>query len=242
MTGNSPSSTGISVWDLPTRLFHWLLVLLVAFLWLTGEVGGITVNIPLPGGERLFLDNMALHMLAGRAVLVLVLFRLGWGLVGSSTARFASFVRGPGAAVAYVKQVARGQLPLTVGHNPAGGLMILALLLFLLVQAGTGLFARDDLFSEGPLAHLVSESASGRLTFVHVVMFKVLLVLVLAHLAAAVYYAIRGKNLVRPMITGRKPASLVPAGAAQSVRLAPAWLAVPVLAAAAVAVWALHLL
>lgn len=241
MSGNAPSSA-LPVWDLPTRLFHWLLVLLIGFLWLTGEVGGITVNIPLPGGERLFLDNMALHMLAGRAVLVLVLFRLGWGLVGSSTARFASFVRGPGAAVDYVKQVARGQLPLTVGHNPAGGLMIVALLLFLLVQAGTGLFARDDLFSEGPLAHLVSESLSGTLTLVHVVMFKLLLALVVAHLGAAVYYGVRGKNLVRPMITGRKPAALLPAEAADTVRLASAWLAVPVLAVAAAAVWALHLL
>jgi len=242
MPGNAPSSAVISVWDLPTRLFHWLLVLLIALLWLTGDVGGITLNIPLPGGERLFLDNMGLHMLAGRAVLVLVLFRLGWGLVGSSTARFASFIRGPGAAVDYVKQVARGQVPLTVGHNPAGGLMILVLLLLLLAQAVTGLFARDDLFSEGPLAHLVSESASGRMTVIHVLLFKGLLVLVLGHLAAAAYYAVRGKNLVRPMITGRKPATLVPAGAVESVRLAPAWLAVPVLAVAAAAVWALHLL
>lgn len=228
------------IWDLPVRLFHWLLVLLVALLWYTGDVGGLDLSLPLPGGRSLFLANMDIHMLAGQTVLALVLFRLLWGVAGSTTARFSAFVRGPRAALAYLKAALRGEPPLTLGHNPAGGLMIVLMLALLLAQAVTGLFASDDLFSEGPLAHLVGSDASGRLTELHGWLFKALLAAVALHVSVIVLYLLRGKNLIRAMITGYAP--LLPDGAAASLRWAPLWLAALLLALAALAVWALRLL
>lgn len=225
----------VAVWDLPTRLFHWVLVALVALLWFSGDVGGLGINLELPWGGTLFLGNMDVHMLLGQTVLALVIFRVLWGFVGSSTARFTGFVRGPGPLLDYVRAVARGETPLFTGHNPAGAVMIVALLALLAAQAATGLFANDDIFSEGPLAALVSKETSDALTAVHGLLFNVLLALVAAHVMAALYYVARGKNLIRAMVTGRKPRETVPAGAAP--KLVPAWRAVPVLAVAAAIVW-----
>lgn len=227
----------VAVWDLPTRAFHWLLVALIGLLWATGEIGGLGINWEMPWGGTLFLGNLEVHMLAGEAVLALVLFRLMWGVIGSATARFSQFVRGPGAVIAYLKAVARGETPLFTGHNPAGAVMILVLLTALVVQVMLGLFANDDIFTEGPLAHLVSKGTSDTLTALHGTLFNVLLVLVALHVSAALYYAVRGKNLVWPMITGRTPRAHLPSGDAP--RLVPAWWALPVLAIAGVAVWAL---
>jgi len=235
---SAPSPQDVAVWDAPTRLFHWVLVLLIGLLWLSGEIGGLAINTPLPWGGTLFLGNMDLHMLLGEAVLALVLFRVLWGLVGSSTARFSEFVRGPAPVGAYLRAVTRGETPLFTGHNPAGALMILALLAVLATQAGLGLFANDDIFSEGPLAHLVSKETSDSLTGLHGAVFNVLLALVALHVAAALYYVIRGKNLVRPMLTGRKPRAQLPADA-QPVRFASPLLALALLAVSGAAVWAL---
>lgn len=231
-------SEDIAVWDAPTRLFHWILVLLVALLWYSGEVGGLSVNTPLPWGGTLFMGNMDVHMLLGEAVLTLVLFRILWGLAGSSTARFSEFVRGPKPVGAYLAAVARGETPLFTGHNPAGAAMILALLAVLAAQAGLGLFANDDIFSEGPLAKLVSKDTSDSLTGLHGALFNVLLALVALHVAAALYYVVRGKNLVRPMLTGRKPRYHLPADA-PPVRFVSPWLALVFFALAWAAVWAL---
>ncbi len=236
-TSSAPPSATVAVWDLPTRLFHWILVLLVLALWYTGEVGGLAVNTPLPWGGSLFLGNMDLHMLLGEAVLTLVVFRLLWGFVGTSTARFSQFVRGPAAVVGYLKAIARGETPLSAGHNPAGGLMILGLLAVLALQAGLGLFANDDIFSEGPLAHLVSKEVGDTLTSLHGAVFNLLLLAVVLHVSAAVYYGIRGKNLVRPMVTGRKPVAHLPKDAAP-VRFASPLLALVLLLVAGGLVWA----
>ena len=234
----SSSSPTVAVWDLPTRLFHWILVAAILLLFLSGEIGGLDLSLPLPGGERLMLGNMDLHMLLGETVLGLVIFRVLWGLIGSSTARFATFVRGPAAVIDYLKALKRGDLPLSVGHNPAGALMILALLALAFVQVGTGLFANDDIFSEGPLAHLVSKGTSDLLTGVHGALFNLMGLAILAHVGAAVYYRLRGKNLILSMLTGRKAAELIPAGA-ELPRLQSFWLAVPVALIAAGAVWVL---
>lgn len=186
------------VWDLPIRLFHWLLVILVAVSWLSAE-------------ER----RMDIHLLSGLGVLGLVVFRLLWGLFGSSTARFASFVRGPGAVIAYL----RGQGgEKRAGHNPLGALSVLALLGLLAVQVGTGLFASDtDGLDYGPLNFLVSYDLAETLSDIHETTFDLLTVLIVLHLAAIAFYLVmRRRNLVRPMVIGRDPqvtaGEMVPAG------------------------------
>jgi cytochrome b len=206
----------IPVWDLPTRLFHWLLVLLVAGAWLSHEFGDVTLTW---------------HSWNGYALLTLLLFRLLWGIVGSSTARFADFVSGPRTVLHYL----RNHRP-TLGHNPAGGWSVLALLAVLLTQALAGLFATDDIIVSGPLNFLVKSDTAALLSSIHRLGFYVLLGLVVLHLAALAFHRfVHGDDLVRAMISGRKPADRVPPGAAAALR--PLWLAVLCLACAALAVW-----
>jgi len=215
-----PKDRGVPVWDLPTRLFHWLLVALLCFSWGSGEFG-----------------KMDLHMYSGYAILTLLLFRLAWGLVGSRTARFADFVR-PAGAVAYARRLLRRDPPHRPGHNPLGGLMVLALLAAVLVMVGTGLFANDDIFTEGPLAKLVSKGLSDTLTGIHHTAFTVLQVLAGLHILAVLAYLIGlRENLIRPMITGRKPAAEL--GGEPAPVLRSPMLALAVLAVAAVLVWLL---
>lgn len=173
------------VWDLPTRLFHWMLVALVAFSWWTAKN-----------------DRQDLHIYSGYAVLTLLLFRMLWGFAGSSTARFSAFVRGPAAVKRYVRD--RFHWPLA-GHAPLGALSVLALLAMLLVQVGTGLFASDeDGLYAGPLAFAVSIPASEGLAEVHETLFNLLLALIALHVAAIlIYRVVLGRNLLGPMITGR---------------------------------------
>lgn len=230
----------VRVWDLPVRLFHWLLVLLIILLWLSGKFGGMDVDLALPGGRSVYLANMDVHMLLGQAVLALVLFRLFWGIMGSSTARFAAFARGPRAAVRYLLAAARGPLPVTTGHSPAGGLMVLLMLFLLLLQGVTGLFASDDIFSSGPLAHLVSSETSAWLTKQHRWSFNLLLLAMGLHVAAVLYYLVRGTNLITAMITGYKPHHQVDPDEASRLRLAPHWLALLLFIAAVFLVWALR--
>lgn len=180
----------VPVWDLPTRLFHWLLVLAVVGAVLTGLLGGLA---------------MIWHARAGFVVLALVIFRLSWGFAGNRQARFVSFVKGPAAVIDHAKAMVRGKAHPWLGHNPMGGWSILAMLAALLVQAGTGLFANDDIFLQGPLAARVSEAASILLTRVHLLNRWVLAFLIGLHLAAVAFYLIiKGENLIVPMLTGRK--------------------------------------
>jgi cytochrome b len=178
----------VPVWDLPTRLFHWLLVALIGFSWWSAEN-----------------DEIDLHIWSGLAILSLLVFRLLWGVVGSSTARFASFVRGHRAILAYLKDM-KGWRPL--GHSPLGALSVLALLGVLLAQVGLGLFAMDDdgLY-EGSLAYLISIDAAEDVADLHEDLFEVIKILVGLHIAAILYYrVVLGKPLVGPMITGKTPA------------------------------------
>src|SRR5512142_588319 len=138
----------IKIWDLPTRLFHWsLLALIAACWWTSGEDGDIDW-----------------HMLCGYAVLALLLFRLVWGVLGSTTARFASFIASPRKVLGYFADARANTLPPHLGHNPAGGWMVVLMLVLLLGIAGSGLFANDDIMSEGLLAHHVSERLSDMAT------------------------------------------------------------------------------
>jgi cytochrome b len=177
----------MKVWDLPTRLFHWLIVLLLGFSWWTAETG-----------------MMDWHYRSGLAALILLVFRLLWGLVGGSTARFANFVRSPGAVLAYLRRP-KGSAP-APGHTPLGGYSVIAILLTLCVQVGTGLFAVDvDGIESGPLSYLVSFDQGRAVARVHHISFIVLQVLAALHLLAIVYYRARGRRLVVPMLTGRDP-------------------------------------
>ncbi len=173
----------VYVWDLPTRLFHWLLVVLIAAAYLTAS-----------------FDAMDWHRRIGLTLLGLVVFRLVWGFVGSRHARFADFLRGPAAVLAYLRGTWRG-----VGHNPLGGWSVLLLLLLPLVLVGSGLFANDDVAFQGPLAALVDKASSDRLTSLHHLAFDLLLGLIGLHLAAIAYYRLaRRENLVKPMFSGWK--------------------------------------
>lgn len=232
------TSHEIAVWDLPTRLFHWLLVLSIIGLYLSAEVLDLSFSMPLPWGGQWIMGNMDVHMLLGETVLTLVIFRVLWGFIGSGTARFANFIRGPRAVIDYLSALRRGEVPLAVGHNPAGALMIVALLVFLLAQVFTGMFANDDIFSEGPLAKLVSKSTSDALTGVHGLLFNILALLVVFHIAAAVYYRLRGENLIKAMVTGKKSADMLPPEATAPKIVNPL-AAIPVLAVAILIVWAL---
>ena len=173
------------VWDLPTRLFHWSLVLFVGLSWWTAETG-----------------RDALHLWFGYGVLFLLFFRILWGFLGSSTARFSAFVRGPGAVVEYVRN--RFRWPLA-GHAPLGALSVIALLVLLLIQVGSGLFAMDEdgLFA-GPLAYAVSVGMSDTMTELHEELFDWLLILIGLHIAAILMYRLAlGRNLLGPMISGK---------------------------------------
>lgn len=175
--------TRLAIWDLPTRAFHWLIVLLIPALWWTAKN-----------------DRMEVHILLGQTMLALVLFRIFWGLIGSSTARFATFVKGPGGIRAYLRGAGDGR----VGHNPLGALSVIAMLLVLVMQVGLGLFASDeDGLHQGPLSHHVSLDAAETLADRHETMFNVLLVLIGLHLAAILFYlVVRRDNLIGPMVTG----------------------------------------
>lgn len=211
----------ILVWDWPVRLFHWALVVLIVAAWATAEAG---------------VMYMQWHMRCGYAVLTLLLFRLLWGLVGSGSARFGSFLHGPRAVLAYARAWFSRQPQHYLGHNPLGGWMVIVLLLLVGVQAGTGLFANDHIFNEGPLARLVSGDTSNLLTAIHKLNFNLLLAAVGLHVTAVLLYLLRGENLLRAMFNGRKPAGdyLDRPGP-----LAPGWRALLCLAIAAAAVWAL---
>jgi len=208
------------VWDLPVRLFHWALVGLIATSWISAEIGG---------------NAMQIHQWSGMSILTLVLFRVLWGFLGSTRARFSDFVRGPRAALRYGRELLRGHAPFFPGHNPLGGWMVLALLASLLLQAGTGLFANDDIMLEGPLAKHISKETSDWLTGIHQVNVIVLLALVGLHVVAALLYLmVRRENLILPMLNGRKP--LAHGREFDPPRGGPLWLAGLLLAACAAAV------
>ena len=209
----------IPVWDLPTRLFHWLLVILVAVSFTTGSIGG---------------NAMTYHEYSGFAILVLLVFRIVWGFIGSRTSRFSDFVRGPAAVWRYATTLFRGDSERSLGHNPMGGWSVLALLLALLIQVATGLFANDDIITEGPLYVWVSKAVSDWLTRVHRINRFVVVALVATHLSAVLFYLWgKGENLIKPMITGKK----IWHGEHPIPPAAPAWLAGAVIAGAGLALY-----
>ena len=180
----------VKVWDVPIRVVHWAFVLLLAVQFVTGKVGG---------------DWMAWHVYSGYGAMVLVFFRIAWGFVGSTHARFASFLKGPAAAVRFARRLFSREAVPQLGHNPLGGWMVVALLVSLLVQVGSGMFANDGAATEGPLAKYVSFELSGIITDLHRFNLKVLLVLSAVHVLAALFHwLVKREDLIRAMFTGVK--------------------------------------
>jgi len=215
--GRPASPRETRIWDLPTRVFHWVLVALVVVCYLSGDNGRFDIHIP-----------------AGQALLVLVFARALWGFVGSEPSRFRSFVRPVREVAAYARTLGKRAPGHHPGHNPLGGLFVVAMLAVLLLQAGLGVFAVDvDGLYEGPLSFLVSYDAAREAAELHGEVVDVLLVLVGLHLAAILFYRIwKREKLVKPMVTGRAVLPLQ-AGERPPPRLVSAWWALLVLAIAA---------
>jgi cytochrome b len=218
-------SARVTAWDLPTRLFHWTLVLLILSSWLSYEYA-----------EDLGDVTLVWHRAIGLAVLILIVWRLLWGVVGSSTARFASFVRAPGATWAYARGLARGRAAHYLGHNPAGALMVVALIAVVGTIGTLGLFATDDNdLVGGPLYRLVGERGNIAATRTHAQLFHfVLLPLIAIHITVNTLYAlVKNDPLIRAMITGRKPAAAYADAAEATVASRPLLRAAVCLIAAA---------
>ena len=178
----------VRVWDIPIRLFHWAIVLVLGTSWMSERQGW-----------------MELHFLAGYSLLALLLFRVAWGFVGSHTARFTRFLRSPLAVCRYILQLHRRGPDTELGHNAAGGWMVLVMLVLLAVQVGTGLCANDDSLHEGPLFGYVGKEWSDWLSHIHAVNFSLIQIVVSLHVLAILAYAlVKRHDLVRPMVTGNK--------------------------------------
>ncbi len=184
-TDGASGRRSIALWDLPLRLVHWSLVVLLASLWWTWRAGRIE-----------------LHEQLGYLTLGVLLFRVYWGLFGSATARFSYFVKGPRVIAAYL----RGGLPPQAGHNPLGAVSVLLLFGLMIAEVGLGLFAQDiDGIEAGPLARFVSYDAANAARDWHALLFNVILGVVALHVLAILFYLIvKRDNLVSPMLSGRK--------------------------------------
>jgi cytochrome b len=177
------------VWDLPTRIFHWSLPLMIVGLVTTAGLGG---------------DAMAWHFRFGYTVLTLLLFRIVWGLVGGRWSRFSSFIYAPATVLSYAKGL--GKPEHSVGHNPLGAGSVFAMLFFLLAQVAAGLFSDDEISNSGPLAKFVSNATVSSATWYHKNVGKVFVFfLIVLHIGVVIYYLRKKKeNLIRPMLTGDK--------------------------------------
>lgn len=209
----------VRVWDAPVRIVHWLIALAMPALWWTAEN-----------------DHMDWHHWLGYGVLGLLLFRLAWGFVGGSTARFSSFLRGPRAVIAYARRLLSGETETAIGHNPMGGWSVAALLALLAAEVGLGLFCVDvDGLEPGPLSRFVDFDAGRAAAHWHHWMFYALLALIGLHLSAIAFYAVvKRENLVGPMLTGARRVQ----DGVQPMTAAPLWrFLVAVVVAAGLAVW-----
>ncbi|MBV8393444.1 MAG: cytochrome b/b6 domain-containing protein [Alphaproteobacteria bacterium] len=217
----------ILIWDLPVRLFHWTLVVLMATSYFSGQAGG---------------DWMKLHFWSGYAILTLLLFRICWGFVGSTTARFRDFIKPPMDAIHHLSDLLdKGRLR-EIGHNPAGGAMVVVLLLAVLAQVVTGLFSADTDTGmvSGPLAKWLSDASIDKVTAFHHFWINVLLVLVGLHvLAVLVYFALKRLNLLGPMITGHKHVDDVVAPGIRPplLKFVSSWRALAILIGSAIVVY-----
>ncbi len=187
MSHNQENSISVRVWDLPVRLFHWLLAILVCIMYFSGNYGRFDI-----------------HILAGQGIVALLIARIAWGFAGSSNLRFSALIFKPGEYVDYLKLLSRRAPGYSVAHSPIGSLAVIAILTALLVQAVTGLIAADvDGLVEGPYAYYVSYELSRFASEIHVDNERLLLAIIIAHVCAnAFYYLYKKDDLISPMITG----------------------------------------
>lgn len=179
----------VRVWDLPIRLFHWTLAVLIVAAVVTQKIGG---------------NATEWHFRCGYAILTLLLFRILWGLFGTRYARFSSFLYGPSTIVGYVRGGKDALKEKFLGHNPLGSLSVFALIGVVLAQAMGGLFSNDDIASEGPLVRYISKETSDKITSLHKDVGETLIyILVALHITAIIFYYVKKRqNLVKAMITG----------------------------------------
>ena len=178
------------IWDIPTRLFHWLLVACIVAQYLTAEV----------------LDAIDWHFKIGYFTLGLILFRLLWGFAGTTYARFSQFLAGPGKVLSYAKTMTNPNSPEHAGHNPMGGWMVIALLLLVALQGISGLFIGDDIINNGPYYDAVSDATRDTMNSIHHTAFNILLAAIALHISAVVFYARFKKQMLVPaMLHGKKP-------------------------------------
>ena len=210
----------VRVWDLPVRIVHWAMVVLLVGLVVTGLLGN---------------EWLLWHMRFGQTMLALVVFRVIWGFVGSRNARFAAFLRGPTDIARYARSFA-GAHERHATHNPLGGWMVMLLLVALLVQATTGLFTNDDILWGGPLSEKVTKDTSDAVSAFHRKFWWVVAALSAIHVVAVLAYLWLFKdNLIVPMLTGDKD---LPAGTATSEGAAASTAkAIVLLALCGVAIW-----
>jgi cytochrome b len=213
----------VFVWDIFIRVFHWLIVALVAAAYATWR-----------------LNWMVWHGWVGDAVLTLLLFRLSWGFFGSETARFRGFLSSPRTVLQHLKHSLQREPDHQVGHNPAGGWMVLILLALLLVETLSGLYVANDIADEGPMTEMVPAWAANVIASSHAIVWDALLAAIVLHvLAIAGFAAIKGQNLLRPMITGTK---VLPASVAEPRAGSPALAALLLLGCGMVAALLVNLL
>ena len=213
----------VRVWDVPTRLFHWTLVVLIALQYATA---------------KFHVLDMEWHFRFGYATLALIVFRLLWGIFGSQTSRFAAFVRGPSTVFRHTVSLLSNKASTSIGHNPLGGWSVLVLLACVLLQAISGLFASDGIDTQGPLSDRLTTASVKLWTRIHDWNQDILLALIALHLLAiALYYVLRNENLLGPMINGRKSVDSAPLRFASALR-ACVVLAVAIAAVAALIVYA----
>lgn len=181
----------VRIWDPLLRAFHWLLAASVISAWLLGQYGPA---------------KMTLHFWAGYMVTGLLAFRLIWGFIGPTPARFSHFLRGPGAVMGYARHMFLREPSYWPGHNPLGALSVIAMLAVLGAQVTSGLISDpDDFINVGPLASYVSASTRRTAVGIHEIGANLVLILVILHIAVILFYRIwKHENLIRPMLTGWK--------------------------------------
>jgi len=181
----------VRIWDIPLRLFHWVLVALVTCQLLIAWA---------------FTEQIDLHVILGYLTLALIVFRIIWGFIGTTYAQFKNFLVSPTSLVAYIRGLFnRTSQSKSAGHNPIGGYSTIAIIACILVQGFSGLFCDDDVFTAGPLRHLVSDNVTSIFNQVHTLNAKILVGLLCTHVLAIFWYLlVKRENLIKAMITGKK--------------------------------------
>lgn len=214
------------IWDISTRLGHWLIVLAIPAMWWTAE------------------NNMlGVHVTIGTVLVGFLIFRLSWGVWGSTTSCFAHFIKGPGALFSYLGKLKAPNYQPHFGHNPMGGLSVIAILFALCIQLGTGLFSSDtDGLYSGPLNRFVSYELAEQITEIHELAFNILLALIALHIGAVLFYLIGKKtNLIRPMVTGRMTGEPSDTEKAELKKPGPVFLVLSLAIAAVAVAWLMKL-